>query len=93
MPSHGLTLFTELKPLDDMVLIEEHLLESRVYRGIWNLAKVRLSVPFLTRFLKLIFMPLVGSFNVFPNRRQLNLLLSPPPSPTRPPIQGSAHRR
>jgi hypothetical protein len=34
------TLLTELKRLDDkMILTEVHLLESRVYRGIGNLAK------------------------------------------------------
>ena len=36
------TLLTELKRLDDkMVLTEVHLLESRVYRGIGNLPKSR----------------------------------------------------
>ncbi|KAI0374607.1 PCI-domain-containing protein [Pilatotrama ljubarskyi] len=36
------TLLTELKRLDDkMVLTEVHLLESRVYRGIGNLAKAK----------------------------------------------------
>jgi hypothetical protein len=39
------TLLTELKRLDDkMILTEVHLLESRVYRGIGNLAKAK--VPF-----------------------------------------------
>lgn len=34
------TLLTELRRLDDkMILTEVHLLESRVYRGIGNLAK------------------------------------------------------
>lgn len=34
------TLLTELKRLDDkMVLTEVHLLESRVYRGVGNLSK------------------------------------------------------
>lgn len=36
------TLLTELKRLDDkMILTEVHLLESRVYRGIGNLPKAR----------------------------------------------------
>ena len=36
------TLLTELKRLDDkMVLTEVHLLESRVYRGIGNFAKAK----------------------------------------------------
>ncbi|KAI6009035.1 proteasome regulatory particle subunit [Pisolithus marmoratus] len=36
------TLLTELKKLDDkMILTEVHLLESRVYRGIGNLAKAK----------------------------------------------------
>ena len=42
------TLLTELKRLDDkMVLTEVHLLESRVYRGIGNFpkAKVRRAPP------------------------------------------------
>jgi len=42
------TLLTELRRLDDkMILTEVHLLESRVYRGIGNLAKakVRISYP------------------------------------------------
>lgn len=38
------TLLLELKRLDDkMVLTEVHLLESRVYRGIGNLAKAKVS--------------------------------------------------
>ena len=40
------SLLTELKRLDDkMVLTEVHLLESRVYRGIGNLAKAKVGVP------------------------------------------------
>ena len=45
------TLLTELRRLDDkMILTEVHLLESRVYRGIGNLAKakVRVSHPNLS---------------------------------------------
>ncbi|KAF9476159.1 PCI-domain-containing protein [Pholiota conissans] len=39
------TLLTELKRLDDkMILTEVHLLESRVYRGIGNLAKAKASL-------------------------------------------------
>lgn len=38
------TLLTELKRLDDkMVLTEVHLLESRVYRGIGNFPKSKVS--------------------------------------------------
>jgi 26S proteasome regulatory subunit N6 len=37
-------LLTELKRLDDkMILTEVHLLESRVYRGIGNLSKAKVS--------------------------------------------------
>jgi hypothetical protein len=36
------TLLTELRRLDDkMILTEVHLLESRVYRGVGNLAKAK----------------------------------------------------
>jgi 26S proteasome regulatory subunit N6 len=36
------TLLTELKRLDDkMILTEVHLLESRVYRGIGNMSKAK----------------------------------------------------
>uniref|UniRef100_A0A8H7Y212 PCI domain-containing protein n=1 Tax=Psilocybe cubensis TaxID=181762 RepID=A0A8H7Y212_PSICU len=39
------TLLTELKKLDDkMILTEVHLLESRVYRGIGNMAKAKASL-------------------------------------------------
>ena len=39
------TLLTELRRLDDkMILTEVHLLESRVYRGIGNLAKAKVRV-------------------------------------------------
>ena len=48
------TLLTELKRLDDkMILTEVHLLESRVYRGIGNFPKAKVrttlttSVPYL----------------------------------------------
>jgi hypothetical protein len=80
--SHRQPEMSQYKPvfaLIDMILIEIHLIESRVYHGIWNLAKV---APFLTQFLKLIFMLLVGSLNIHLNSRQLDLLPSPPPSPT-----------
>ncbi len=41
------TLLTELKRLDDkMVLTEVHLLESRVYRGIGNLPKAKVNAKF-----------------------------------------------
>ena len=44
------TLLTELRRLDDkMILTEVHLLESRVYRGIGNLAKAK--VRFFPRLL------------------------------------------
>ena len=40
------TLLTELKRLDDkMILTEVHLLESRVYRGIGNFAKAKVRRP------------------------------------------------
>lgn len=40
------TLLTELKRLDDkMILTEVHLLESRVYRGIGNFAKAKVWHP------------------------------------------------
>jgi 26S proteasome regulatory subunit N6 len=39
------TLLTELRRLDDkMILTEVHLLESRVYRGIGNLAKSKVRI-------------------------------------------------
>ena len=39
------SLLTELKRLDDkMMLTEVHLLESRVYRGIGNMAKSKASL-------------------------------------------------
>ena len=39
------TLLTELRRLDDkMILTEVHLLESRVYRGIGNLAKAKVRI-------------------------------------------------
>ncbi|KZT69876.1 PCI-domain-containing protein [Daedalea quercina L-15889] len=42
------TLLTELKRLDDkMILTEVHLLESRVYRGIGNLAKAKARISYL----------------------------------------------
>jgi hypothetical protein len=42
------TLFTELKNLDDkMILTEVHLLESWVYSGIGNLAKAKVRRPSL----------------------------------------------
>ncbi len=42
------TLLTELKRLDDkMILTEVHLLESRVYRGIGNLAKAKVCIYIL----------------------------------------------
>lgn len=41
------TLLTELKRLDDkMILTEVHLLESRVYRGVGNLAKAKVCFHF-----------------------------------------------
>jgi 26S proteasome regulatory subunit N6 len=43
------TLLTELRRLDDkMILTEVHLLESRVYRGIGNLAKAKVCVSHAT---------------------------------------------
>ena len=44
------TLLTELKRLDDkMILTEVHLLESRVYRGIGNLAKAKVRLSAVRR--------------------------------------------
>jgi len=44
------TLLTELKRLDDkMILTEVHLLESRVYRGIGNFAKSKVSIRLLSQ--------------------------------------------
>jgi 26S proteasome regulatory subunit N6 len=47
------TLLTELRRLDDkMILTEVHLLESRVYRGIGNLAKAKVRVsPYLFTYI------------------------------------------
>jgi len=46
------TLLTELKRLDDkMILTEVHLLESRVYRGIGNFAKAKVWRPMHSRYL------------------------------------------
>ena len=43
------SLLTELKQLDDkLVLTEVHLLESRVYRGIGNLAKSKVRITGLS---------------------------------------------
>ena len=43
------TLLTELRRLDDkMILTEVHLLESRVYRGIGNLAKAKVRASHAT---------------------------------------------
>jgi 26S proteasome regulatory subunit N6 len=45
------TLLTELRRLDDkMILTEVHLLESRVYRGIGNLAKAKVRPSHATVF-------------------------------------------
>jgi 26S proteasome regulatory subunit N6 len=45
------TLLTELRRLDDkMILTEVHLLESRVYRGIGNLAKAKVRASRTTFF-------------------------------------------
>jgi len=44
-------LLTELKRLDDkMILTEVHLLESRIYRGIGNLSKSKVSFFFISFF-------------------------------------------
>lgn len=43
------TLLTELRRLDDkMILTEVHLLESRVFRGIGNLAKAKVRTSHAT---------------------------------------------
>ena len=47
------TLLTELKRLDDkMILTEVHLLESRVYRGIGNFAKAKVRRPIYFRCIR-----------------------------------------
>ena len=44
-------LLTELRRLDDkMILTEVHLLESRVYRGVGNLAKAKVRASNATLF-------------------------------------------
>ena len=44
-------LLTELRRLDDkMILTEVHLLESRVYRGVGNLAKAKVRASNVTLF-------------------------------------------
>ena len=47
------TLLTELKRLDDkMILTEVHLLESRVYRGIGNFAKAKVWRPIYSQWIR-----------------------------------------
>ena len=101
------TLLTELKRLDDkMILTEVHLLESRVYRGIGNMAKSKVSSsilffsppssvvlsPYQPTKLTPAFFP-KGSPNLLPNSRRLNLLPTRPPSLPRPPIRRPPRRR
>jgi hypothetical protein len=78
------TLLTELKRLDDkMILTEVHLLESRVYRGIGNLAKAKASLGIfsaVTHLLTGITCHHSGGFDVFQDCRQFYLLSSAPPS-------------
>ncbi|TFK17017.1 proteasome regulatory particle subunit [Coprinopsis marcescibilis] len=62
-------LLAELKRLDDeMILTEVHLLESKIYRGIGNMAKAKLK------------MRPIGSFDVCTNSSKFDLLPAQPAS-------------
>ena len=78
------TLLTELKRLDDkMILTEVHLLESRVYRGIGNLAKAKVCSVDLKNINKFSNWSYTGSFDFREDSGELNLLPTTPPSPAR----------
>ncbi|PPQ85740.1 hypothetical protein CVT26_005190 [Gymnopilus dilepis] len=65
------TLLTELKRLDDkMILTEVHLLESRVYRGIGNLAKAKVCLR-PPHVLSLAPFPLPARFSLLPTALHL----------------------
>jgi hypothetical protein len=88
------TLLTELRRLDDkMILTEVHLLESRVYRGIGNLAKakVRASYAIPLTFMSRAYFIVLPNFR--PHRCQLYLLPPSTPSCSGPTIWGFTRRR
>ena len=67
------TLLTELKRLDDkMILTEVHLLESRVYRGIGNFAKAKVWRPIHSRWIRS--EASLGCPYIFKNSSEFNLL-------------------
>lgn len=82
------TLLTELKRLDDkMILTEVHLLESRVYRGVGNFAKAK--VRSTSSFPRLGTNVPPGRPHLLPYRRQLDLLPTRAAIRTRPPVRHS----
>ena len=88
------TLLTELRRLDDkMILTEVHLLESRVYRGVGNLAKAK--VRFFHRLLSQVsYCPasiVLTNFRAY--SRQLDILSTPTPSFIRFTIGSTSCRR
>ena len=69
------TLLTELKRLDDkMILTEVHLLESRVYRGIGNFAKAKVWRPMHFRCIRLRLHYTLGCSYIFKNGSEFDLL-------------------
>lgn len=74
-----------------MILTEVHLLESRVYRGIGNLAKAKVNTYFL--YAHDLDAWTTGSLDVRTDSSECYILPSPSPSCTRPPIWGSPCRR
>ena len=74
-------LLTELRRLDDkMILTEVHLLESRVYRGIGNLAKAKVCTSDATLVLAYLKSRLIVFVNLCPHCCELDLLPTPTPS-------------
>lgn len=87
------TLLTELRRLDDkMILTEVHLLESRVYRGIGNLAKskVRVSHPNFSLTFRRVH-PIVLP-DICSHCCQFDILPSTTPSFPRPAVWNSTRR-
>jgi len=73
-------LLTELKRLDDkMILTEVHLLESRVYRGIGNFPKAKVSLCSISSLFSLI-IHLLGCSHILTNSCKLHLLSACSPS-------------
>jgi len=73
-------LLTELKRLDDkMILTEVHLLESRVYRGIGNFPKAKVSFCSIWVF-SLMVIHLLGRSHILTNSCKLHLLSTCSPS-------------